>query len=63
MRVKSMNPQEGDWDRDHFATTGFELDFQDAVNALERILQRPELKDGLRETISRTVTALRTALD
>jgi len=62
MRVKPMAPEEGDWDRNHFATTGFELDYQDALNALERILQRTELKPGLRETLTRAATALRTAL-
>lgn len=62
MRVKPMAPEEGDWDRNYFATTGFELDYQDALNALERILQRPELRDGLRETVTRTANALRSAL-
>jgi hypothetical protein len=63
MPTKPIHPDEGDWSRNHFATTGFELDYQDALTALERILRCPELSDGLRDTVTRTASALRTALD
>jgi hypothetical protein len=63
MPIKPILPDEGDWSRKHFAVTGFELDYQDALTALERILQRSELNHGLRATLTQTASELRTALD
>ena len=47
------------WDRSQFAMTGPELDVEDAVKALRRLLAHREISLATRQVLSNALEALR----